>query len=97
VAEAKVEHEVVHEAAGRFACAEGRPVLDAGLEAGLDLTFGCRVGVCGACAVEVVEGACHLDPPGLIEADSLARFDLGPEVRLACRLCIRGPLRIRPA
>jgi ferredoxin len=31
-------------------------ILDAGLEAGLELPYTCRAGICGACVARVVEG-----------------------------------------
>eukprot|EP00887_Chlorella_sp_A99_P007799 scaffold20.g7799.t1 len=33
-------------------------ILDSGMEAGLELPFTCRGGICGACVVRVTEGAC---------------------------------------
>jgi len=79
------------------AVAPGQPLLDAALDQGVELDHGCRVGVCGACAVTIVEGAEHADEPDPIETDSLERFDLVGRCRLACRLTCRGPLRVRPA
>ena len=31
-------------------------ILDAGLDAGLELPYTCRAGICGACVARVVEG-----------------------------------------
>ena len=74
----------------------GRTVLEAALDANLDMEHGCTVGVCGACAVEVLEGEETADAPDPIEEDSLARFQLGPGRRLACRMTCRGPMTLGP-
>jgi ferredoxin len=80
-----------------FEVAPGCSVLDAALEQGVALAHGCRHGVCGACAVEIVEGLEHAEARDPIEADSACRFRLDASTRLACRLRTTGPLRIRPA
>ena len=80
-----------------FVVPEGRTILESALAQGVGLRYGCRVGVCGACAVEVVEGLACTTPPDAIERNTLDRYDMGPGVRLACRTMTRGPLRIKPA
>jgi ferredoxin len=75
----------------------GEAILDAALSQGVELAHGCRHGVCGACAVEIVEGLEHVLPADPIESNSIQRFRLRTGVRLACRACVRGPVRIRPA
>ena len=88
--------EVRHESLDRaFRAEPGRPLLDCGLEQDVDMDYGCRVGACGACAVEVVEGLEHVDEPDFIEKDALTRYDLPANVRLACRACTKGPLTLR--
>ena len=74
----------------------GQPVLEAALGQGVELEHGCRVGVCGACAVVIVQGAENVDEPDPIESDSLERFQMPRRCRLACRLTCRGPLTLRP-
>lgn len=39
-----------------FAADGTRPVLDGGLQRGMDLNFGCRMGSCGMCCAHLVEG-----------------------------------------
>ncbi len=39
-----------------FACAPGERLLDAGLRAGLTLSYGCATGTCGDCRAKVVSG-----------------------------------------
>jgi ferredoxin len=80
-----------------FDVAEGQVVLDAALAQGVELAHGCRNGVCGACAIEVLEGAESAERPDAIEANSLQRFRLPRGTRLACRLRLHGHARIRPA
>jgi len=41
--------------------AEGEPVLDAALRAGLDLPYSCRGGMCSTCRARVTEGAVTMD------------------------------------
>jgi ferredoxin len=89
---AEVRHESL---GGRFRAEPGRPLLDCGLEQDVDMDYGCRVGACGACAVEVVEGLEHLEEPDPIEKDALTRYELPLHVRLACRACTKGPLTLR--
>jgi ferredoxin len=88
-------HAVIHEEGGAFLVRDGQVVLDAALEQGCALDHGCRAGSCGACAVEVVNGLANVEAPDPIEADALDRFRLGSDVRLACRMRARGPLRLR--
>jgi ferredoxin len=87
---------VVHESLeADFEAEPGRAILDTGLELGLDMAYGCRVGACGACAVEVTAGLENVAEPDFIERDALDRYDLPPHVRLACRACVNGPIVIR--
>ena len=37
-------------------CKKSEYILDAGLEAGLELPYTCRAGICGACVGKVVAG-----------------------------------------
>lgn len=91
------KHRVEYEKTGEsFETDPDNPVLDAGLAAGIDMDHGCRVGVCGACAVDVVEGIANVVEPDPIETDTIGRYELGPATRLACRMCVRGPVRLKP-
>lgn len=88
---------VVDDTTGRsFETRPGQIVLDASFASGEPLPHGCRVGACGACAVEVVEGLAACDPPDAIERDALRRYHLPPNIRLSCRLTCHGALRVRP-
>jgi len=56
-----------------------KTVLDAGLEAGLALSFSCTMGGCAACKVRVLEGELDQEEPNCLAADELAHGE-----RLAC-------------
>jgi len=47
-------------------------VLDAGHEAGLDLPFACKGGVCATCRCKVIEGEAKMDTNYGLEADEVA-------------------------
>ncbi|MBO9513425.1 MAG: 2Fe-2S iron-sulfur cluster binding domain-containing protein [Variovorax sp.] len=52
-----MNHRIEIEGAGlAFDSIEGRSVLDAALQAGVELPYSCRKGVCGSCAGRVVSG-----------------------------------------
>ncbi len=88
--------EVRHESLGAsFRAEAGRPLLDCGLEQGVDMDYGCRVGACGACAVEVIDGLENVEEPDFIERDALSRYELPGNVRLSCRACVKGPIILR--
>ena len=65
----------------------GATLHDAVLRAGLPIASACGAdGICGRCAVAIVEGAEHLPPESLSEADVKARNRVAAELRLACRV-----------
>jgi len=77
-----------------FEVQEGQSVLEAGLQAGLALPYGCRDGACGSCAGIVLSGDIDYGgplPPALTEAEAArgralfcqahARSDLVLEIR----------------
>lgn len=45
---------------------EDQTILQAGLEAGLDLDFSCTVGGCAACALQIVDGEVVYDGPNCL-------------------------------
>lgn len=47
----------------RFSAAEGEPLLDAALRAGLALPHDCRLGGCGSCRVRLLQGELAYDEP----------------------------------
>jgi len=69
-----------------FACAPGERILDAGLRAGLNLSYGCATGTCGDCRATVVQGEVEslwADAPG-------ARALRQPGEVLLCQTSARG-------
>jgi ferredoxin len=64
-------------------------ILELCENAGLELPHGCRVGVCGSCRVQVVEGEELLSERSFLESDTLERHRDGAEIRLACRATLR--------
>ena len=64
-------------------------ILDLCEDAGLKLPHGCRVGVCGSCRVQVIEGEELLTERTFVESDTLERHRDGEEIRLACRAKFR--------
>jgi ferredoxin len=67
-------------------------LLDAAWRADVPLASSCGgQGVCGDCVVQIVEGAENLLPPDDVEHAWLQRRERPANVRLACRLRVRGP------
>ena len=57
-------------------------VLDAALNAGLDLPFSCKAGVCSTCRCKVTEGEVTMDKNFTLEADEMAQgFALSCQAR----------------
>ena len=74
-------------------CEPGVTLLEAALEHGLDLPFGCMSAKCGVCRVEVLEGTeSGLEPPSTLERLVLEGFHCPPGVRLACQAHLAGDL-----
>ncbi|MFW6058085.1 MAG: 2Fe-2S iron-sulfur cluster-binding protein [Persicimonas sp.] len=61
----------------------GQTILQAGLEAGLDLDFSCTVGGCAACALQLIDGEVVYDGPTCL---SEAERDSG-----MCLACVGRP------
>jgi len=59
-------------------------VLDAALNAGLDLPFSCKAGVCSTCRCKVMEGDVTMDKNYTLEADEISQgFALSCQARAA--------------
>lgn len=54
------------------------------------ILFGCRDGACGACLIDVKEGAENLSPIKEDEKDFLETLAARPSERLACQCNING-------
>lgn len=76
---------VTDRASGRsFAAEPGRSLLEGIESAGLTQDFGCRMGMCGADAVAIVDGMENLSPPTDDELATLRRLGLEGRARMAC-------------
>jgi ferredoxin len=58
--------------------------------------FGCTVGSCGTCVVELESGVANVDPASTDERDTLELATSVPNARLGCQLVIRGDVALRP-
>jgi len=60
------------------------------------LVFGCRAGMCGICAVEIVEGSENLSQPKESEVEFLEFLGYAQKpVRLACQCKLQGNITIQ--
>lgn len=64
-------------------------LLDLCEDAGVALPFGCRVGACGSCRIQIVEGEELLTERSFLEEDTLVRHEDTQDIRLACRVQIK--------
>jgi propane monooxygenase reductase subunit len=65
----------------KFECGEDTKLLDAAVQAGLGLPYGCRKGNCGTCKVQVLDGEVDLDIPSTY---SLSQYEQDRGVTLLC-------------
>ena len=72
----------------------GVSLLETAERAGLPIEVGCRMGVCGADPVHVIEGGESLSPITRDEANTLERLGLGGTNRMACSARINGSCRV---
>jgi NADPH-dependent 2,4-dienoyl-CoA reductase/sulfur reductase-like enzyme/ferredoxin len=76
---------VVERSSGRsFAAEPGRTLLEGIESAGLKMDYGCRMGVCGADPVAIIDGIANLSEPGKDELATLRRLGLEGRARMAC-------------
>jgi ferredoxin len=60
------------------------------------ISFGCRVGACGACVIEVLEGISNLTEANQSERDFLTILGYAESrYRLACQCRLQGDITIR--
>ncbi len=73
----------------------GKTVLELMEDAGVQIDFGCRNGMCGADPVFIEDGAENLSPPSKTELETLRRLGLEGKARMACVCKARkGPVTI---
>jgi NADPH-dependent 2,4-dienoyl-CoA reductase/sulfur reductase-like enzyme/ferredoxin len=78
----------------RLVVARGTTVLDAAERVELKIEAGCRMGVCGADPIAVVEGSAALAPPTPGERSTLERLGLASNCRMACSARIQGNVQV---
>lgn len=82
---AEADYLVRERKSGRhFDADPGRTLLDGIESAGLTLDFGCRMGMCGADPIAIIEGMDALSPPSNEELATLRRLGLEGRARMAC-------------
>ncbi len=74
----------------------GTKFLDASQEHRAPHDFGCTVGSCGTCRLEIVEGADHVQPISDEERETIDMCTDAPKARLGCQLVIQGDIAVRP-
>lgn len=73
----------------------GQSVLEAAERCGLPIEAGCRMGICGADPVAILEGAEHLEDAEAEELSTLRRLGFGPSTRMACCARVKaGSVRV---
>jgi NADPH-dependent 2,4-dienoyl-CoA reductase/sulfur reductase-like enzyme/ferredoxin len=72
----------------------GRTVLEAAEACGLHIEAGCRMGMCGADPIAVLDGMDRLSPVRNDERTTLERLGLGENTRMACCARVMGPVSI---
>lgn len=73
-----------------FSCEPGQTVLDAAQQAGYEIPYSCRDGICGSCKGRIVSG--ETDGSGVY--DALTREELGQGDTLFCQARPRSDLKI---
>ena len=72
----------------------GATLLDLAEANHVAISSGCRMGMCGADPLRVLEGAESLSPPGPSERSTLERLGLDAGCRLACSARVGGPVSV---
>ncbi|MEO8391584.1 MAG: FAD-dependent oxidoreductase [Chloroflexota bacterium] len=78
----------------RILAAPGCTLLELAEKNGLHLEAGCRMGVCGADPIAVLEGMSNLSKIGSEEQSTLDRLGLAENTRMACCARIKGPVAV---
>lgn len=73
----------------------GTSFLDLCQDNGAPHQFGCTVGSCGTCRLEIVAGAEHVDPASDDEKETVSMCSDVDGARLGCQLIVRGDLSVR--
>lgn len=75
---------------------EGTMFLEACQEHAAPHDFGCTVGSCGTCRLEVVEGSDNVQPASDEERETVEMCTDHDGARLGCQLKVTGDISVRP-
>ena len=78
----------------RVAVQPGQTLLAIAESCGLQIESGCRMGICGADPVAVLDGMGSISPLGDDERATLERLGLADNTRLACCARVNGPVTV---
>lgn len=78
----------------RVVTSVGATLLDVAESDGLPIEAGCRMGMCGADPVAVLDGASNLSPVTTEEASTLRRLGLAENTRMACCAAVSGNVSV---
>lgn len=76
----------------RILATPGCTLLELAERNGLQLETGCRMGVCGADPVSIIDGMNNLSKIGSDEQSTLDRLGLAENTRMACCARVKGPV-----
>ncbi len=88
------EYEINFQPVGkRVDAPAGDTVLDAAIQAGIDLASACGgMGICGQCRVQIIEG--KVSAPNSSEVDLFSELELDKGQRLACCTEVEGDVKV---
>ncbi|MHB9117274.1 MAG: FAD-dependent oxidoreductase [Burkholderiales bacterium] len=72
----------------------GQTLLEVVEHCGLSIESGCRMGICGADPVAILDGMENLSPICADESSTLARLGYAENTRMACRARIKGKVSV---
>lgn len=78
----------------RFLADEGRSLLETAERNNIPVEPGCRMGVCGADPVVILEGMENLSEMGSDEQDTIERLGHGANCRMACMARVKGAVNV---
>lgn len=73
---------------------QGEILLNLIEHCGLPIEAGCRLGLCGADPVAIIEGSAHIPPADEDEQSTLSRLGYAPNTRMACCVRIEGNMSV---
>ena len=75
---------------------EGKTILDALGDEGVELASGCLAGSCGVCRVNIISGINNVQNANIVEQDTIESIDpLDKTLRMACCAEVKGELTLR--